>query len=79
VLSAVDSRLGFKMLTAQTVAALVNDGPLLATRISYRSQYIQALMAGKTGPEITKELIPEIDGLWAEVKQRIAEGGASDD
>ena len=65
VLSAVDHR--FKQLTAQTIAALVNDGPMVASRISYRLQYISALNDGKTGPEIDKELAGEIDSLWAEV------------
>ena len=26
-------------------------------------------MAGKTGPEINKDLMPEIDALWTEVKR----------
>lgn len=71
ILSAVNSK--FKTLTDQTVAALVKVGPLLASRVSYRKPYIEALMAGKTGPEINKELLSEIDGLWAEVK-RLAGG-----
>jgi len=71
VLSAVDSK--FKKLTSQTVAALVKEGPLLASRVSYREPYIKALMAGKTGPEIEKELVSEIDGLWTEVKRLAAE------
>ena len=71
VLSAVDSK--FKKLTDQTVAALVKEGPLLAARISYRKPYIEALMAGRTGPEICKELVPEIDALWAEVKRHALE------
>jgi chromosome partitioning protein len=71
VLSAVDSK--FKKLTDQTVAALVKEGPLLAARVSYRKPYIEALMAGRTGPEICKELAPEIDALWAEVKRHALE------
>jgi chromosome partitioning protein len=73
VLSAVDSR--FKKLTAQTVSYISKRGPLLANQVSYRQQYIQALTAGKSGPEIEKDLHPEISGLWAEVK-RLAEGGS---
>ena len=73
VLSAVDSK--FKTLTDQTVAALVKEGPLLASRVSYRKPYIEALMAGKTGPEISKDLVPEIEALWGEVK-RHAKGAA---
>lgn len=71
VLSAVNSK--FKKLTDQTVTALVKEGPLLAARISYRKPYIEALMAGRTGPEICKELVPEIDALWAEVKRHALE------
>jgi chromosome partitioning protein len=71
VLSAVDSK--FKTLTDQTVAALVKEGPLLASRVSYRKPYIEALMAGKTGPEINKDLLPEIDALWTEVKRLVTE------
>ncbi len=71
ILSAVDSK--FKKLTDQAVAALVKEGPLLAARVSYRKPYIEALMAGKTGPEICKELLPEIDALWDEVKRHTKE------
>ena len=72
VLNAVDSR--FKTLTKQTIAALVELGPMLATQISYRQPYIQALVIGKTGAEFEKDLRPEIDALWSEVK-RLAETG----
>jgi chromosome partitioning protein len=70
VLSAVDSKM--QKLTDQTVAALVKDGPLAASRISYRMPYIQALVSGKTGAEISKELSGEVDGLWAEVVRLVA-------
>ena len=72
VLNAVDSR--FKTLTKQTIAALAELGPMFATQISYRQPYIQALVIGKTGPELEKDLRPEIDRLWSEVK-RLAETG----
>lgn len=72
VLNAVDNR--FKTLTKQTTAALVELGPMFATQISYRQPYIQALVIGKTGPEFEKDLRPEIDSLWSEVK-RLAERG----
>ena len=72
VLTAVDSR--FKTLNKQTLAALADFGPIFATQISYRQPYISALMLGKTGAEIEKELRPEIDSLWSEVK-RLAETG----
>lgn len=72
VLNAVDAR--FKILNKQAIAALVDLGPMFATQIAYRQPYIQALARGKTGPEIDKDLQPEIDGLWSEVK-RLAEKG----
>ena len=74
VLNAVDSR--FKTLTTQTLTALDGLGPLLKTQVSYRQQYIKALAIGKTGPEIERELRPEIDELWAEVKALAEKGGA---
>ena len=72
VLNAVDSK--FKVLTVQTVGLLNELGPIFATRISYRLQYVAAVAIGKTGPEIAKDLKPEFDALWSEVK-RLAEKG----
>jgi chromosome partitioning protein len=71
-LNAVDSK--FKVLTVQTVGLLNELGPIFATRISYRLQYVTAVAIGKTGPEIAKDLKPEVDALWSEVK-RLAEKG----
>ena len=73
VLSAVDGR--YKVLTKQTLAALAGLGPVLKTQIGYRRQWIQALVIGRTGPEIDKELRPEIDALWGEVKGLSGKGG----
>ena len=67
VLSAVDSR--FKKLTERAMAALVSEGPICATRISYRQPYISALTGGKAGHEVEEDLRPEIDSLWGEVKR----------
>jgi chromosome partitioning protein len=67
VLSAVDSR--FKKLTERAMAALVSEGPICATRISYRQPYISALTGGKAGHEVEEGLRPEIDSLWGEVKR----------
>jgi chromosome partitioning protein len=72
VLNAVDGR--FKILTKQTAVALEDMGPTLKTHMSYRQPYIHALLAGKTGPEIDKDLKPEIDNLWSEVRH-LAETG----
>jgi chromosome partitioning protein len=66
VLSAVDSRMS--KLTDQTLRALASEGTVLASRISYRQPYIQALSIGKSGAEIDKGLEPEVDALWAELK-----------
>ena len=67
VLSAVDSR--FKKLTERAMAALISEGPICATRISYRQPYISALTGGRAGHEVEEELRPEIDSLWGEVKR----------
>jgi len=67
LLSAVDSKM--PKLTEQIMAALVKEGPIFATRVSYRQAYIQAVAAGRVGFEIDKSLSTEIDNLWAEVKR----------
>jgi len=66
LLSAVDAK--FKKLTATALSALVEDGDVFGTRVSYRLPYINAMTAGKVGPEIDKELKPEVDALWSEVQ-----------
>ena len=66
LLSAADTR--FKALNTSALAALVTEGPVFGTRISYRLPYINALTVGKVGPEIDKTLWPEADALWSEVK-----------
>ena len=50
-------------------------GPVLKTQISYRRPWIAALVIGKTGPELDKDLRPEIGALWGEVKS-LAEKGS---
>lgn len=69
LMSAVDSKM--QKLTDQAVNALVKDGNVMASRVSYRMPYIQALMQGKTGAEIAKDLSNEIDGVWSEVKRLV--------
>jgi chromosome partitioning protein len=73
VMAAVDVR--FKSLRTQTFAALADFGPVLKTHVSYRQPWIAALVIGKTGPEIEKDLRPELDSLWVEVKALATEGG----
>ena len=67
--AAVDTR--FKKLNKEVLAQLVRHGPVFTTPLTYRLAYINAVTIGKTGPEIDKGLIPEIDALWSEV-QRLA-------
>ena len=55
------------------MAALISEGPIFATRISYRQPYISALTGGLAGHEVEEDLRPEIDSLWGEVK-RVALG-----
>ena len=68
--SAVDSK--FAKLNQSALAALVMEGPVFATEISYRMNYINALTAGKTGPEIEKSLQGETITLWHEVQALMA-------
>ena len=72
LLSAVDRN--FKKLTASALAALAEDGDVFATRISYRLPYINAMTAGKTGPEIDDSLVDEVTTLWSEVQRLVASG-----
>jgi chromosome partitioning protein len=67
LLSAVDTH--FKKLNAAALAALVTEGNVLATPISYRLAYINALSAGKVGHEIDKDLRDEVTSLWTEVEK----------
>jgi chromosome partitioning protein len=60
-----------KTLNKQVVYALSEIGPLLKARISYRVAYIHALTTGRTGAEIAKELVTEIDELWAEISSSV--------
>jgi len=73
-LNAVDNR--FDTLTKQTLIAIDGLGPLLKAQVSYRKNYVAALAIGKTGPEIDRNLKPEIDELWAEVEALAQKGHA---
>ena len=73
-LNAVDSR--WKPLTVQTIGLLNELGPMFTTRISCRMQYVTAVAIGKTGPEIGRDLKPEFDALWSEVKRLTEKGRA---
>ena len=67
LLSAVDAKM--PKLTESAMSALVNDGPIFASRVSYRQSYITAISRGKTGAEIDETLQTEVDNLWVEVKR----------
>jgi hypothetical protein len=67
VLSAVDNKM--PKLTERAKAALVSDGPVLTSCLSYGQDYISALTAGKAGFEGKKELKAEIDRIWEDVKK----------
>jgi chromosome partitioning protein len=67
VMSAVDAR--FKGINDSARTALVETGTLLSAHTSYRASYINAVTAGKSGPEIDANLKAEIDILWAEAKR----------
>ena len=73
LLSAVDTKM--PKLAESAMAALVNDGPIFATRIRYLQAYITAVAHGKTGPEVDRSLETEVDNLWGEL-QRLAASGA---
>jgi chromosome partitioning protein len=67
VMAAVDMKM--PRLTERAKAALVTEGHILHGQTSYRQDHISALTAGKVGFEVQKDLRPEIDLLWEEVKQ----------
>ena len=69
LLAAVDTRVKFNLLTAQTIETLEHEGgKILDARVSYAAPYIQAITIGKTGAEVSKPLTAEVDALWLEVK-----------
>ncbi len=72
VLTAVDGR--HKVLAQQASLALAELGTVMAPATSYRRQWVTALNVGKTGPELDKELRPEIDAIWTEVKALATKG-----
>ena len=67
LLAAVDTKMPKLMEAA--MSALVNDGPIFATRLRYLQPYILSVQRGKSAAEIDKSCQPEIDHLWAEVKR----------
>lgn len=72
VLNAVDQR--SKTILRQTLLALGDVGPVFKTQISCRQAYVQALVGGKTGPQIAPEPKGEIDSLWREVQELVESG-----
>jgi chromosome partitioning protein len=73
LMSDVDER--FKSLNVEMLAELTKEakdgGIVLATRISHRLPYINALTTGQTAPELAaadSTIIAAVDGLWHEVE-----------
>jgi chromosome partitioning protein len=67
LLAAVDTKM--PKLVEAAMSALVNDGPIFATRLRYLQPYVLSVQRGKSAAEIDKSCQPEIDHLWAEVKR----------
>ena len=66
LLSAVDSKM--KKLTESAINALVKDGELFSKRVPYLLPYINAMTAGRTGPELDPTLQADTTALWGEVQ-----------
>ncbi|RTL64655.1 MAG: hypothetical protein EKK41_21215 [Hyphomicrobiales bacterium] len=75
LLTAVDSKM--PKVTDSAMSALVNDGPIMATRIRYLQPYIQSVVRGKSAAEIDKACQTEMDHLWAEVQRLAADAKPS--
>lgn len=77
VLNAVDARYKTGQALRRQMLIALDDGlgPRCATEIRYSLRWIAALAIGKAGPEIDRELQPQIAELWAEAKT-LAEKGA---
>jgi hypothetical protein len=73
LMSAYDARdAKLKKLNEQTEIALSPEGAVFRFHLSYHAAYVSALHSGRAGFEVEKKLVPEVDGLWAEV-QRLAD------
>jgi chromosome partitioning protein len=66
LLSAVDTKMS--KLTDSAVNALVKNGELFPKRVKYLLPYINAMTAGRTGPEIGRDLQEDTTALWVEVQ-----------
>jgi chromosome partitioning protein len=66
LLSDLDAK--FKKLNETALNALLRDGEVFASVVNHRLDYVNAMTAGRTGPELNDELQPQITGLWQEVQ-----------
>ena len=66
LLSAVDTKMS--KLTDSAINALVKHGELFSKRVKYLLPYINAMTAGRTGPEIDHSLQEDNTALWVEVQ-----------
>ena len=73
VLSAVDGR--YKVLTSKRSRRFPILGRCSRRKSATGAHGYTALVIGKTGPELDKDLRPEIDALWGEVKGLAEKGG----
>jgi len=71
LLAAVDNKM--PKLAEQATHMLMKiarpGGAVMVSRMSYRQAYIQAMAVGRSAQEICKDLVGEIDNIWAEVQQ----------
>ncbi|MBS0251097.1 MAG: ParA family protein [Proteobacteria bacterium] len=72
ILTALDSKM--KTLNAHAVKNLSVEGPVFRSGTSYKASQINAVVAGKAGFEADKDLRPEADAIFAELKSLV--GGA---
>ena len=56
-------------LTKSAVSYLMKDGRVLPELISYRQEYIAPMTDGRSGPEVDKRCMEEMEALWRAVKK----------
>ncbi|CAA2141309.1 ParA family protein [Hyphomicrobium sp. ghe19] len=66
ILTAVDSKM--KTLNAHAIKNLSAEGQVFKSSMAYKASQINAVVAGKAGFEADKELKPEADAIFTELK-----------
>jgi tRNA(Arg) A34 adenosine deaminase TadA len=59
-------------MTAGARAFLAEKGPVLDVELSDGQSYVQAMLAGMSGPEKDKTAHAEIAAVWQALKKRLA-------